>query len=239
MDISFFKIYDTNLIKKRIGSQNNGGYVIACNLQYDILISCGIECNTQFENDFLKQHITSCIAFNNTMSELPFNTHPNIKLIKKKISNENSNNTTNLIDIFNNHTNIFLKMDIETCEFNWLNNFPLHLLNNISQMVIEIHFPWTYSEHIYKSNGSTPLPVMQKIDILKKLFIYHHLIHIHGNNACGTTNVSDKILPNVIECTFINKKHIINPTPSNSYVCPQKNLDFPNIPALPELQFSL
>ena len=58
-------------------------------------------------------------------------------------------------------------------------------------------------------------------------------MHLHGNNH-------DKILsdgfPNVAEVTFLNKKN--NSSYTNTFKSfPLKNLDFPNNPNLPDIEF--
>jgi hypothetical protein len=42
--------------------------------------------------------------------------------------------------------NIFLKMDIEGTEVNWLNSLSSEQLSNFSQMVIEFHNPFSEKE---------------------------------------------------------------------------------------------
>ena len=101
-------------------------------------------------------------------------------------------------------------MDIEGSEFNWIDSMTETELDNFSQIVLEVHWPFD----IYRMN------------MLKKLNKTHYIIHIHGNNYCdrdipkhlpsgrtydGTVTINnDKIpqikLPEVFEVTYINKK---------------------------------
>jgi hypothetical protein len=237
MNLSFFQKYNTQYIKKRYGSEYDGGYVLADGLQYDIFLSCGIDDNITFENHFLKSHDVSCKAFDGTIRDIPKGADAKIEFIKKNIGDVESESMTTLVNYLEKHKNVFLKMDIETWEFFWFDMIPEKLLNNISQMVIEIHFPWTLSENIFSSR-SRVMEVSKKMDVLRKMMKYHNMIHIHGNSACGAVNINNKILPNVVECTFLHKKHDPNATVSNT-LNPDSELDNPNFPNQKELEFRL
>lgn len=116
--VYFLEIYETEHDKQRIGSDNDGGYVIATgnDLSYQLLISCGISDDIQFEEHFLDKYDVSCIAFDGTISNLPVQNNK-IQFIRKNIANKESDNTTTLHNIINSYDNIFLKMDIETNEY--------------------------------------------------------------------------------------------------------------------------
>ena len=236
-NLLFFQKRNTQYKKRRYGSKHDGGYVIADGLTYDMFLSCGINHDISFENDFLNAHDVPCVSFDGTIKEMPKGANAKIEFIRKNIGDTESENTTNLEIYLKKHKNIFLKMDIETWEFIWFNKISNGLLNNISQMVIEIHFPWTISEHIFSSRSKV-MEVSKKISIIRKMFIHHNMIHIHGNSACGIVNINKKILPNVIECTFLHKKHDPNTTFSIS-TNPDPLLDNTNIPNTTEIVFKL
>ena len=193
----------------RIGPAGDGGYVIADGFKYDLFISCGIANDVRFEESFLDVHKIKCIAFDGTIESLPY--HRNIiEWIPKNIGYSNTEKTTNLKEYIQTHTKIFLKMDIEGSEFNWLDSMTERELDNFSQIVLEIHWPFD----IYRMN------------MLKKLNKTHWIVHIHGNNYCdrdipkhlpsgrtydGTVTIkNDKLpqikLPEVFEVTYVNKK---------------------------------
>lgn len=127
---------------------------------------------------------------------------------KKNIGLEESETTTNLHFLLENYTNIFLKMDIEGSELEWLKTLSNKQLNNIAQLVIEFHFP-------FASN------------VFEKINKHHVLIHFHANNCCGVRNHKGVIIPNVFECTFLHKRffneYILNDEPIPS------PLDMPNL----------
>ena len=51
-----------------------------------------------------------------------------------------------MCEYINKNKNIFLKMDIEGAEVNWLNSLSSEQLSNFSQMVIEFHNPFSEKE---------------------------------------------------------------------------------------------
>jgi hypothetical protein len=235
-NVNILKIYKTEHTKIRIGNDLDGGYVIIDNFDYDLLLSCGISNDTSFENDFLHKYNIRCIAFDGTINNLPINSNKNIEFVKKNISKNENNNTTNLLNIIKNYDNIFLKMDIETWEYEWLLLLKNEHLQKIKQIVIEFHFPFTYSKNIFDT-FSYPLPVEDKLSCLKKISDTHYLVHLHPNNCCGTTTINNIIVPNVFECTYI-RKDLCQNISDNDMPIPDIILDKPNILNNSEIKLS-
>lgn len=227
-NLDFLKIYETEHKKIRLGSHKDGGYVIADGLNYDILLSCGISNDTSFENDFLKKYDIKCYGFDGTIGGLPHNSHKNIQFVKKNISKDETDKTTNLLNLIENNDNIFLKMDIETWEYDWLKVINSDHLNKIKQMVIEFHFPFTYSEDIF-TGFSYIHDVKYKLECLDKISKSHYLVHFHPNNCCGTTYYNGILVPNVFECTYV-RKDLCNFVKNNKVSIPDKELDRVNVP---------
>jgi len=237
--INYLRIYETEYNKFRFGSSNDGGYVIADGLSYDLLLSCGINDDVTFENCFIEKYGTPCYAFDGTINNLPNNANSNIVFIKKNIANKETNKTTNLLNYLENNDNIFLKMDIETNEYQLLEILELKHLNKLKQIVIEFHFPHQDSEYV---NGifnrlSFPIPVERRVSCFKKLDETHYLIHLHPNNCCGTTTFNGVEIPNVFECTYI-KKDLCKDISYSSDKIPNPLLDSKNILTNPEICLS-
>ena len=86
MSLDYLIVYESINPKIRVGSMNDGGYVIADTLQYDCLISGGISDDITFEKDFCSRFpSTPCYAFDGTIHKLP-EEHPSIQFIKKNIT---------------------------------------------------------------------------------------------------------------------------------------------------------
>lgn len=218
-------IYQYDGKKIRIGPSQDGGYVIADNLEYDCLVSCGIGNDLEFEKKFtlINPHL-EYFTYDGTIDKLPEEVE-NVKFIKKNITYYNSETTTNLFDIFDKYNNIFLKMDIETYEFRWLQVLSVEQLKKIKQIIIEFHFPFTEPGFTHLD---TPLPVDQKLSVLKKLAETHTLIHLHPNNCCSTVLFNSITVPNVFECTYV-RKDVQIPNKLNVESLPT-SLDRPNVP---------
>jgi hypothetical protein len=225
--MNFLIVYKTQYKKIRLGSKNDGGYVLADGMDYDLLLSCGIANDISFEEEFLKKYNVKCVAFDGTIESLP-HCNDSIEFIKKNITNSETDTTTNLINWIENNDNIFLKMDIETNEYQWLEKIEeIHLLK-FKQILIEFHFPFTDERDDIFEQLSFPISVSRKINCFDKLARTHYLIHLHGNNCCGTMNYCGIVVPNVFECTYIRKdlcKHI----EYNEIAIPDKDLDKPNV----------
>jgi len=226
----------------RVGPREDGGYVIADGFDYDLFISCGIANDIRFEDDFLDIHKIKCVAFDGTIQSFPSHRN-NIEWVPKNIGYSNTEKTTNLKEYIQNNKKIFLKMDIEGSEFNWLDSMSEVELNNFSQIVIEVHWPFD----IYRMN------------MLKKLNATHYIIHIHGNNYCdrdipnhlpsgrtfdGTVTINNNImpqinLPEVFEVTYINKKLCNNSLVKMKEIQFPTVLDYPNNPNADDIYFSI
>ena len=128
-------------------------------------------------------------------------------------------NNVNLFPLINHYKNIFLKMDIESHEYNWLNELSMSQLNKFKQIVIEFHGINDDSWDIIHSN---------KIKCFQKLASTHYIIHIHGNNYGGLTNN----IPDTIEVTYIRKDQFDNIPLLNIQPLPSIDIDFPNNPEL-------
>ena len=245
LDMFDFRVLTTYTIPNnmvRLGSKHDGGYIIADGFDYDLFISCGIGQDVTFEESFLDIHKIKCVAFDGTIETFPYNRN-DIEWIPKNVGYFNTEKTTNLKEYMQGSKKIFLKMDIEGSEFNWIESMKETELDNISQIAIEIHWPFD----IYRMN------------MLKKLNNTHYIIHIHGNNYCdrdipkgmksgrtydGTVTINNPglptiKLPEVLELTYINKKLIDNLLVQIKEIQFPTYLDFPNNPSAPDIQFSI
>ena len=207
--------------KERLGNNGDGGYVIATlDGKYDLYIGCGISNETSFDEAFCSKYPNIYgFAFDGTL-DIPPKLPEQIKYVPMNIDSKNSEKTTNLTSYMKMSKNIFMKMDIEGSEWEWLNYIDDNSLSNIKQLVIEIH--WLFDD---KSTSSS-----NKKKALEKLSRHFYLVHVHGNNCCGQVNES---IPYVLECTYIRKDQLKNPS-LNKIKFPT-HLDFPNLPNIPDI----
>jgi hypothetical protein len=118
---------------------------------------------------------------------------------------------TNLHQIINENDRIFIKMDIEGGEIDWIKSLSDYQMNKFEQIVMEFHSPFSDNE----------------IDVFDKINKNHYLIHFHGNNCCGVVNHNGVIIPDVFECTYLHKRYFTSVPELNEDVIPSE-LDMKN-----------
>jgi len=248
MSLDALTIYESPFPKKRIGKDNDGGYVIVdipCIISmfsissgYDAFISGGISNDISFEDALLDYYIDiqSCFAFDGTINNIPSaRNETKIKFIKKNLGYTNNQNISNLEEYIKPYSNIFMKIDIEGHEYGLFNSIIENgLMHNIRQLVLELHTPADIRKHpTYYTNLSTfGSSDNILLDLLTKLNKTHTILHLHGNNGCATHIQSRKIIPNVFEITLVRNdilEDIGYTWPSNTNIIPS-SIDMPNIP---------
>jgi len=207
--------------KIRLGDTHDGGYVIGeLNENYDCYISAGISNEESFSRDFIKKYNMNqynSFGFDGTINSYPYKYTKDISFIKKNIHSYNDDNNTNLHLLIDKYENIFLKMDIEGGEYNWLSSISDEQLQKIKQIVIEFHGI---------TNDGWGCSYDEKVKCLEKLANSHYIIHAHGNNHGPVCNN----IPDVIELTYVNKKYFDSVPNFNTSQLPAPNLDNHNNP---------
>lgn len=222
-------LYTSPFEKKRVGRNNDGGYVtVVLPDHYDLFLSGGISDDTSFEEHLLQLHPNLiCHAFDGNITKLPSN-HERIIFYNKNLGESNTNNVTNLCDFIQPCQNIFMKIDIEGHEFRVM---PIIIQNNlmrkIKQLVIEIHSPADI--HLYPSyfKGLQDIDNHKMFTMLNAINNTHTLVHFHANNACKMTKINNINLPHVFELTYI-RNDFIKEKIQNTETLPTK-LDMKNI----------
>ena len=234
IDMDIFTVFSFAK-KRRLGNGIDGGYVIAdLDIEYDYFISAGISSNDDFSLAFLNTYTMNkdnSAAFDGTVDGLPSNLVGKMSFTRKNIGAKNTDTTTNLSHILDNYTNVFVKMDIEGGEWEWLSSLAESSLRNIAQLCIELHGITASSWHTNFSFTNFNSKPSEKCAYLQQLAKTHYLIHAHGNNAdCRVEGI-----PNVIELTYINKKYFSERLPFNQDLFPIAGLDFPNDTQQPDI----
>lgn len=216
MNPEVLTVYQSPFPKIRLGKNNDGGYIIAAipNIEYNVLLAGGIEQDISFEEDFINHYPNvNTIAFDGTIANLP-KENAKITFVKKNIGNVNTEDMTNLHDIVDENTSIFVKMDIEGGEIPWIKSLRDEQMNKFEQIVMEFHHPFTEAE----------------IDVFDKINVNHCLIHFHGNNYCGIRYHQGVNIPQVFECTYLHKKYFPSNPPQKNTTAIPGNLDMQNDP---------
>ena len=214
MDPKVLTCYESPFKKIRLGKNNDGGYIISeiPNINYSILLAGGILDDISFEEDFINKYPSvKAYAFDGTINNLP-KENKNITFIKKNIGSSNNDDITNIHDIIDSSDNIFVKIDIEGAEIDWIKSLSEQQLYKFEQIVMEYHFPFSENE----------------VDVFNKINKNHYLIHFHANNCCGTRNHKGVYIPNVFECTYLHKKYFKDIPDLNKTTIPSE-LDMKNV----------
>ena len=219
MEPSLLTVYESPYPKIRLGKEYDGGYVIVeiPDIHYSVLLSGGIEYDISFEEEFVANYAVKCFAFDGTIQRLPKENN-SIEFVKKNIDYDTTDTTTNLHEYIESYDTIFIKMDIEGYEIDWLKGIDEEQLNKVEQIVIEFHHPFTAKE----------------VDIFEKLNQTHFLVHFHGNNCCGTHTHRGVVFPNIFECTYLHKKYFKTLPGLNKEPIPSE-LDMRNLLQYPEI----
>ena len=201
MNPNLLTVYQCPFPKKRVGRWCDGGYVVADipGVQYDVLITGGVADDISFEEDFIRYQIQNSrelkvYAFDGTIDNLPATPLQEMFVFtKKNIGDKETDTTTNLHDLLERYAEkrVFVKMDIEGGEIPWILSLKEEHMLSMDQIVMEFHFPF----------GQDETRVFEKINQT------HILVHFHPNNGCDHRVHNGVYMPNVFECTYLNKKY--------------------------------
>ena len=193
-----YKIFD----KIRVGGPTDGGYVVSSQyLKSNRLVSVGCNNQTSFEEHFLKINPNSTIDIydKNNVCDLATR-HPNVNFYNIEI---------NRFEQLNIDPGCIVQMDIEGAEYDVFSNYDGNF-RNIQQLVIEFHFKWNGDSSGWEN-------------ILKRFNENFYLVHIHANNCAPITDHAP--VPDVIECTYINKSYLTHQMQKEDVTYPLQDLD--------------
>jgi len=198
--IELMKVRDLGHNLIRIGSDNDGGYLLPDILdEIEHCFSPGVGKIYEFEKEIGKKKINLFLA-DGTVDQ------KNIKIdkfdfINKNLSSKNDQNEITLQSWIedksvNNNKNLLLQMDIEGSEYEVISSTPTEYLELFKIMIIEFHFV----EKIYNR-----LSYNIFLSSIKKILKSFEVSHIHPNNCQGYYNVCGEKFPTAIEITFLRK----------------------------------
>jgi len=246
-----YHIEDQKLV--RIGPKFDGGYVIDKKsiVNTDIIITCGLNDDWQFEKSFLKIN-TKCIveAYDHTIDKKFW-----IERFKKDIKHFfllKKIRLRKIIDIFkyldylrffkNHNKHHILKIGTEN-----IYNKEItidRILKNHQNVILKVDIEgdeYKILNQILDNSKKIKTLIIefhdihQNMDKIKDFIIISKelkLIHIHSNNYAGSNKDGD---PNVVELTFINiKKNELNLVKTDK-TFPIKQLDYKNIDRIEDI----
>lgn len=204
-------LYKPPFEKKRVGKNNDGGYVIIeLPDTYDAFISGGIDNDISFEEHFLNLHDSLiCYAFDGSILNLPHHNN-RIRFYKKNLGEFNNNELTNLHEYIEPYNDIFMKIDIEGHEFKFMPTLiEKNLMIKIKQLVIEIHSSADIQLYPDYFKGLSDIDNDDKMfDLFNNFNKTHTLVHFHANNGCKLQQIDGIDLPHVFELTYIRNDYV-------------------------------
>jgi hypothetical protein len=198
---NYIYVYYTGHKLIRLGSENDGGYLVPDLLLKEIkyLFSPGVSNETSFDEDCHKKKITPFLLDGTIDYNGPFN------FIKKNLNifSDDKNITLsewlNTANIEENENNLMLQMDIEGNEWDILDNIELSLLKKFKIIVIEFHFFGKFIRNLAKISN-----------VFAKLNVDFTISHIHPNNASSNfVNVKGFEIKRCYEFTYINNNSLL------------------------------
>eukprot|EP00833_Pecoramyces_ruminatium_P000635 jgi/Orpsp1_1/1174667/evm.model.c7180000050909.1 len=227
---------DQNLEVIRMGSNNEGGYVIPLVAleASDVLMGYGINDDISFEREFSHRYNKTSYGFDCGVKNIETG-DPNCHFFSECIGTSKylykSQTSSGKISTFSEqrqrfnliNKKYFIKMDIEGAEFSVMNDI-LKYSNDITGIAIEIHMNRAKSRE-------------KMLNLLTSLDENFVLIHLHGCNCYNPKPEYYKIPP-LIQFTYVNKNLIDSYQISKNQKHPLP-IDQPDIWNLPDVEFEI
>jgi hypothetical protein len=206
--ISLLQPYNIYQPKIRLGSNGDGGYIVSYSIlnQCECLFTYGVGNNIDFELDFVRSTNKPCKMFDHTLTEditefIDWHVQHSGNLLssyKEGLGNyDNCNSFENHYKQLQINGEVLLKIDVEGCEYDYFESSDMDFIKNVcSGILLEVH-------NIKDSKIQDRL-----LNILQKINENFIIFHLHGNNYGHTFNYMNFEIPNVLELSFINKRHV-------------------------------
>lgn len=180
----------------RKGSNFDGGYVIADNLNSDdFLLSFGVGTDVSFEHS-LSTSIRGIHLYDHTVDELPTEIS-NASFFKTGLAVKSGRNMTNLeaaLTGIPSGSEIILKIDIEGDEWKILDELNPKILKKFKQIVVEYH-------HLESIDSEVNFQLFSRV--LNKMRLTHNVINVHGNNWDSFKVIHGQIWANALEVSYL------------------------------------
>tara|TARA_B100000780_G_scaffold29170_1_gene18484 strand:- start:188 stop:1000 length:813 start_codon:yes stop_codon:yes gene_type:complete len=222
------KYESINLI--RVGSKNDGGYLVPNYLQnIEYCFSPGVADSAEFEAQLSKEFNIKSYLADASVDAAPVD-DKNFKFLKKFLGSRSHGEFITLSDwiiesVPKSDSNKILQMDIEGGEYDVLTYESADLLAQFSFIIVEFHgLKNIYEKHFLRMLSA----------IFEKFYINFSICHVHPNNSSSIETMGDIEIPKVIEVTFI-RNDLVNEFSSNEKVFLPHVLDEKNLKDLDDL----
>jgi hypothetical protein len=225
--ITLLKPFDIGQNKKRLGPNEDGGYVLSEFLYENCsaLFTYGVGHDTRFEEEFVRTYNKPAYLFDHTLGWTDEFERDGMKFIPEGLgSAENCKDIFEHIQKFNVTEPIFLKVDVEGAEWQYFREVDVKKMKDmVMGFVVEIHWLDSLAHREYLA------------DIFNRLGAYFVLNHVHANSWGYNWEHNGMSIPSILELSFVNRKYITKAEIDNSNY-PVAGLDHSNNPNVPDVQ---
>lgn len=186
----------------RVGSKNDGGYVLVDDLNYPV-ISIGIGSNSEFDHDMCKRNV-KVYQFDHTI-DFERKCCANVEFYKKGLTHSKSHNSKNLLTLdeiirkcnITENASAILKVDIEGGEWKVFSDpSVVNTLMAFRQIVFEGHNIQNIMQKDFR------LEIIQALTNLNKNF---EVVNYHGNNNLPGVHILGLFMPQTFELTMARR----------------------------------
>jgi FkbM family methyltransferase len=188
----------------RIGGDADGSYLIPNDLQaIEACFSPGVSNIILFEKELAERYSIPSYLCDASVEQDQLDLNNSYHQFNQVWLGGYDGENTQSLDSWvaeSNHcesNNLILQMDIEGAEFSSLMAASDSTLSRFRIAVIEFHWLWRIQSSRFLNTRFLPT--------LQKLSKHFDCVHAHANNCCGTTEIANVEVPNVLELTFYRK----------------------------------
>jgi FkbM family methyltransferase len=188
----------------RIGGDADGSYLIPNDLQaIEACFSPGVSNIILFEKELAERYSIPSYLCDASVEQDQLDLNNSYHQFNQVWLGGYDGENTQSLDSWvaeSNHcesNNLILQMDIEGAEFSSLMAASDSTLSRFRIAVIEFHWLWRIQSSRFLNTRFLPT--------LQKLSKHFDCVHAHANNCCGTTEIANIEVPNVLELTFYRK----------------------------------
>ena len=187
--------------KIRIGSDNDGGYVMFDDLdRVGTALSLGILDDDNWDVAIAARGI-AVKQYDDSIEAAP-SRHPKLRFFRSRIGAAGVPGTVSIEDIVDQHApgtepDLILKMDIEGSEWDVLETIPADVLSRFAQIVVEFHDLQRLAHRGFHTRATTALTNVART---------HQAIHIHGNNHAPIRTIRNVPFPSVLEVSYVSRR---------------------------------
>ena len=197
--LDLIKPHDLGFKLVRLGSKNDGGYLIP-NILNSIssCFSAGVGNNVEFEKDLKERKLNIFLADGTIKKNIKLKKFDFLKKNLASYSDKKNITLTEWIEIklVKKNNNLLLKLDIEGSEYDVIHSVKQDYLKMFKIIIIEFHY-------LEKLNNILNYKIF--FNCFKKILMNFEIAHIHPNNCQGSYFVAGEKFPTALEVSFLRK----------------------------------